>query len=175
MGFMKKVFIFLAVAVLILVVVSFFLANEFEASRSIVIKAPPEKVHEYVGDLRKWDAWAPWKESDPSLEITYGEKTTGVGATQSWKGEKGGGRLTFTMCDPGKGITYDLVFDDRGPKNVSSMLYEVTPEGTKVTWALKGKIDIPVLGPYFALLVKGLIAEEFEKGLRKLAEAVEGG
>ena len=44
------------------VVVGLILPTEFTVKRSIVIDGGPEGIHEYVGELRKWDLWAPWKD-----------------------------------------------------------------------------------------------------------------
>ena len=84
------------------------LPTKYRLSRAIEIQANPEAIHVYVGDLTKWDAWAPWKEEDPEIVTTLSSVTSGVGATQSWMDREGGGSLTLTMSFPEQGIEYDL-------------------------------------------------------------------
>lgn len=164
-GFLLLVVLFLAVGSM--------LSKKYEVSRSIVVNAPKEKVHNYVGDLRMWDEWSPWKNGDANLKITFGEKTSGVGASQKWVSENGDGSLKFTSSDPEKGIEYDLSFDEGNYICKSSMLYETVNGGTKITWNLTGDATEVVLGGYFALLMDYMAGPMFENGLSKLKSKVE--
>lgn len=94
---------------IVAIVVGFFLSNEFRVERSLVMQASPDAVYELVGDLEKWPIWGPWKDADEALKVTLGEQTQGVGASQSWVGTDGGGRLVFTAADPLEGVTFDLL------------------------------------------------------------------
>jgi len=157
------------------VVVGLFLPTSYMVERSIVIDAPPSQIHKYVGDLNNWDAWEPWKEEDPTLVVTHGEKTKGVGASQSWVGESGDGALTFTKDSPIEGIQYDLVFDGGTYVCQSAMIYDPLGDGeTKVTWTMIGDMGTPVIGGYFAMMMDSMVGEMFEKGLSNLKNSVEG-
>lgn len=170
-----------AAAVLIILVVTvavigLFLPAKYYVERSIVIDAAPEEIHEYVGDLKKWDAWAPWKEDDPSIVVTLGQKTWGAGASQSWVGENGTGALTITGSSPERGIEYDLLFDGGTYECKSSMRYDRMPDGdTKVTWAMSGDMGKSLTSGYFALLMDTMVGSMFEKGLSNLKSVVEKG
>ena len=78
------------------------------------MQATPAQVHAFVGDLEKWDEWTPWIEDDPSIVTTFGEKTVGVGAHQSWTSESGDGELTLTQSDE---LAFRVVFDGEIPRN----------------------------------------------------------
>ncbi len=146
-----------------------------KGSWSIVIDAGPEKIHEYVGDLMKWGEWTPWKEEDPTIVVTRGEKTSGVGASQSWVGESGDGALTITKNSPAEGIEYDLVLDGGAYVCESAMTYETLPDGgTKVTWIMNGDMGTPVIGGYFVLMMDSMVGEMFDRGLSNLKVRVEG-
>ena len=110
MKILKTLLSIVIVLIIVVVVVGLFLPTSYTVERSIVIDAPPAKIHRYVGDLNNWNSWEPWREGDPSLVITHGEKTKGVGASQSWVGDSGDGALTFTKDSPTEGIEYELVF-----------------------------------------------------------------
>ena len=168
---MKKFLIGAAVVVLVVVLVGVLLSGDYTAERSIVINAKPAKIHKLVGDLKRWDDWTPWKEDDPSVQVTLGEKTDGLGAGQSWTSKDGKGSLTFTASDENKGIEYDFTFEDW--KAQGSIRYDRLDDATKVTWTMKGNVDMPVLGGYLALMMPTMVGGSFDKGLAKLKKKAE--
>lgn len=168
---MKKFFVVVLLLLVVAAVVGYFLPHAYNVEESVVINAKPSKIHELVGDLKRWDDWAPWKEMDPSVQVTFGRETKGVGASQTWTGKDGVGFLQFTAADEDKGIEYDMKFDECPAKG--AMRYERMGDGTKVTWSMSGDVDMPVIGGYFALLMPRMIGPDFQKGLEKLKTQVE--
>lgn len=164
-------------AIIVLIVsVGLFLPTTYRVERSVVIDAKPYEVHEYVGDLTKWDEWTPWKEEDPTIVVTRGGTTSGVGATQSWVGESGSGALTIINDSPEKGIQYDLVFEGGAYVSKSEMVYHELQDGdTRVTWVMIGDMEKPVIGGYLALMMDSMIGKMFERGLSNLKTKVETG
>ena len=77
MRFIKTAAAVLIILVVTVAVIGLFLPARYSVERSVVIDAEPGEIHEYVGNLKRWDEWAPWKEEDPSIVITLGEKTSG--------------------------------------------------------------------------------------------------
>ncbi|MEW6146284.1 MAG: SRPBCC family protein [Thermodesulfobacteriota bacterium] len=176
MRFIKTAAVVLIILVVTIAVIGLFLPARYSVERSVEINASPGEIHEYVGDLKKWDDWSPWKEEDPSIVVTLGEKTSGVGASQSWVGESGTGALTITESSPDKGIEYDLLFDGGTYECVGSMKYDRLPDGdTKVTWVMSGDMGKSLASGYFALLMDTMVGGMFEKGLSNLKKAVEKG
>jgi len=168
---LKKLLIGLVVLVVILVVVGIFLPKDYEVRRSVVVDAKPSAVHKYVGDLEKWKEWEPWTEADPTLEVTLGKKTSGVGASQTWKSKDGDGKLTFTATDSDKGVEYDMSIGEWSSKG--ALRYDAVEKKTKVTWEMAGTVDMPVIGGYLALMMDSWTGPYFEKGLAKLKAKVE--
>ncbi len=176
MRFLKTLLSAILIILILIVVVGLFIPTSYRVERSIVIAAAPEKIHEYVGDLKKWDDWTPWREEDPTIVVTRGGKTSGVGASQSWVGDRGDGALTITRDSPKEGIEYDMVFDGGVYVCESAMVYDTLRDGsTKVTWIMKGDMGTPVIGGYFALMMGSMVGEMFDKGLLNLKRSVEGG
>ena len=170
---LKVLLIVVAVVVLVFVFVGLFLPTEYEVRRGVLIQAPIEDVHPYVNDLEKWSAWEPWRDADPTIQITLGDITQGVGANQSWSGDSGKGDLTFTASDPNKGIAYDLTFDDRY-ESKSVVTYHTESDGsTHVEWIMTGDTGTPVIGGYFAMMMDSMIGPMFQNGLNKLKSALE--
>ena len=166
----RRVFIFILLLLIVLIGASFVLPTTYTVERTAVINATTDRVHELVGDLANWDQWTPWKQHDPTIQITRGLQTTGPGATQSWTGESGSGSLTITESAPEKGIRYDLSFDRDAYRCRSAILYTTLPDGrTEVTWVMQGRMNTPVVGPYFALAMDPLLAGPlFQQGLDNL-------
>ncbi|NIT14605.1 MAG: hypothetical protein GTN99_10300 [Candidatus Dadabacteria bacterium] len=174
MKILKTLLSIVVVIIVIVIVVGLFLPTSYTVERSIVIDAPPAKIHRYVGDLNMWNTWEPWTEGDPSIVVTRGEKTKGVGASQSWVGESGDGALTFTKDSPTEGIEYDLVFDDGTYVCQSAMTYSPLEDGeTKITWIMTGDMGTPVIGGYFVLMMDSMVGKMFDKGLANLKNTVE--
>ena len=168
---MKKFLLVLLVLIVIAAVVGFFLPQSYSVEESINIQAKPSAIHDLVGDLKRWDDWTPFKDMDPSVQVTFGEKTKGVGASQTWTGKDGKGSLTFTSSDDKSGIEYDMMFDTTPAQG--GVRYEPKGDTTTVTWWMKGDMGMPVLGGYFALLMPRMVGPEFQKGLAKLKQQVE--
>jgi hypothetical protein len=150
------------------------LPTNFTVSRTETISSTAAHIHEYVGDLNKWQSWTAWKGEDPEIEITIGERTTGIGASQSWTDKHGGGSLTFTSWSPGKGIEYDLFFQGGKYKSKSAIQYDSSSQTrTRVHWTLEGDMSMPIIGGYFALFMKYSIGKMFQDGLNQLKTIVE--
>ncbi|MFV2061391.1 MAG: SRPBCC family protein [Gammaproteobacteria bacterium] len=173
MRFLKLSAIIVTIIILIAGTIGIFLPKEFSVTRSITIEAPTESIHYYVGNLDHWEQWTPWKLDDPSIIIFKGVKSQGIGASQSWKGNSGEGKLEITESSPEKGIVYDLYFDGGEQKSISSMLYSKEGNNTLVTWSMSGAMDIPVLGGYFSLMMDGMIGNMFTRGLSRLKSVSE--
>jgi len=176
MRFIKAAAVVLIILIVTVAIIGLFLPAKYSVERSIVINAAPEKVHKYVGDLKKWDEWAPWKEEDPSIVVTLGEKTSGAGASQSWVGDSGTGALTITESSPDNGIKYDLLFDGGTYECRGSVMYYRLPDGnTRVTWDMSGDMGKSLTSGYFALLMDTMVGNMFEKGLKNLKKVVAKG
>ena len=174
MKFVLRVFMAVAAFLVLLVILGSLMSNEYEVSRSIQIKASPERIHVFVGDLAQWDSWTTWLDEDPTLKILRSPKTRGIGAMQRWEGESGEGMLTFTEWDPTKGVAYDLAFGRGRGKCKSRLDYEVDGDVTRVTWRMFGKVDMPIVGGVMAGAMDGMAGPMFEDALANLKEIVEG-
>ena len=169
----KSLIALLVILIVLFIVIGIFLPKEYTVSRSVVIDATPQQIHPYLNDLNNWPLWSPWVENDPTLKVTVGDIASGVGASQSWVGKDGDGSLVFTESSIQEGIDYDLEFN-QGQFQCKG-IFEYLPEGqvTDVVWEMKGSVDTPVLGGYFAAKMDTWVGAEFEKGLQNLKKVVE--
>jgi hypothetical protein len=175
LGSIVKIGLLVIVVIVVAVVgYGFTLAKEYHYERSIVIKADSGDIHEWVGDVKKWDEWGPWREEDPTMKVTYGEKTEGVGASWSWTGEKSGnGKMTFLESDPKKGIKYLLEFEGFDPVTGEMRYDDAGDDQVKVTWSFESG-EAPFHHRYMhTLFGEKMMNEMFDKGLNKLKSKVE--
>ncbi|RMF70984.1 MAG: hypothetical protein D6738_14935, partial [Acidobacteria bacterium] len=164
----------LVVAVIGLALYATTLPAGYAVERSVVIAADPALVREYAADLARWDDWTPWKEIDPTIEVTLGERTRGVGAHQSWTGKSGTGELTITADDPDHGIEYDMAFDEGAFVSKGALEWEPVDGGTRVTWRMWGDAPGLVARLFFHFFsMEDRIGQDFDRGLAKLKQVVE--
>jgi hypothetical protein len=176
---MRIVVIILLVLVLLLAAVlmvgGMLLDKDYALERSVIVAAPPEAIHALVGDLSRWEEWTPWKAHDKTVAVTLGAQTTGVGASQTWTAKEGDGELTFTKWDPKTGVEYDMAFLADGDRLASkgALVYEPAEGGTRVTWKMRGSMEMAIVGGYVATQMDSMVGPRFEEGLRNLKERVE--
>ena len=172
----RRIGVVLVSVIILLLVGGIVLPTKYSLRRAIEVNAKPEAIHVYVGDLTKWEVWAPWKDEDPTIVTTYGALTSGVGASQSWTDREGGGSLTLTRSSPEYGIEYDLFFDQGKYQCKGVMRYNVLSENTtRVVWGMQGDMNLPIIGGYLALTMDSMVGTMFERGLSKLKAQVEQG
>jgi len=165
---MTRIGIGVGLATLVVVIVGFILPATYTVSRTVTIAADIERVHQFVGDLEQWDQWTPWVKADPTIVVTFGDKTTGVGAHQDWSGDSGNGALTFTRSDPAWGVAYDMSMEEGKHDSKATMEYTQNAGATEVAWVMIGELGNNPFNRYFGLMMDPLIGPMFEEGLNRL-------
>jgi hypothetical protein len=145
-------------------------------SREVVLNASAETIFPYINNAQKADDWMPWKDSDPTVQMTYAGPAEGVGSKSTWdsKGDMGTGEALVTESIPNQTVKTQLTYTK--PFQMTQMAeIALTPTegGTKVRWTVSGQ------NPFFFRLMRifincdTMIGKEFEKGLAKLKSKVE--
>jgi hypothetical protein len=172
----KKV---LAVVALVLIAFLGFVATRpatFEIKRSLLINAPPEVVFDQVDDFKSWNAWSPWEQLDPSMQKTYNEVPSGVGASYHWVGNKdtGEGAMKITEATAPSHLGIDLDFiKPFEAHNRTNFNFEKTGEGTTVTWAMSGTNNFMGKLMHVFMDMDKMVGPEFEKGLASMKTVAE--
>ena len=159
--------------ILLLAIAGLFLDNRINVTRQVEINASAAQIHQLVSNLNEWPKWSPWIVLDPTIKTTMGDIQSGVGASQSWTGESGSGKLTFTESSLEKGIVYDLHFEGDSATYISGMQYQEKDGKTLVTWYMKGEMGPIIIGNYFAQIMDTLVGDSFQLGLDRLKEVAE--
>jgi hypothetical protein len=160
----------------VFVVVGLMLPRDFKVARSIVIAAPPERIHPYVDSFEKWPLWSPFDTEDPTIVWENSTQLSGVGAKRSWKSKKmGDGSQWITRSDPRTGVAMKLAITAGGfdPFDID-FAYAAESGGTRVTWTDSGRIPS---GPHWrwmgVLVMPRVCGNAFDRGLAALKREVE--
>ncbi|MCB0474751.1 MAG: SRPBCC family protein [Flavobacteriaceae bacterium] len=176
---MKKFKYILLLLLFLVVAASIYIAtleNTYDVKRSIKIKAPVSVVYKQVNDFKNWPSWSPWLQQDPETALSYGDRTSGDGATYSWKsGIIGEGKMETITAIPDDSISQKMEL--MKPWNSKSDVYWVfrpVNDSTEVTWGMKGSMGF--LDRAFIALRGGMdkmVGPDYEKGLVKLDSVVQ--
>ncbi|MCH2034528.1 MAG: GyrI-like domain-containing protein [Tenacibaculum sp.] len=158
----------LAVILLGLIYVSM-QSSDYNVERSKVINQPISKVFNTVNDLKTWEKWGPWHDEDSTIVVTYGEKTVGVGASDSWTSKDGPGAMETISVEMNKSILQEMRFGDYEPSEIL-WNFEDVDDGTKVTWTMRDD-KAPFFFKMFSAMSGGwdnMLGPMLENGLKNL-------
>lgn len=178
---MLKTIILVVVAVLVIGIVAILAIaatrpDTFRVTRSITIKAPPEKIFPFINDFGKWTVWSPYEKKDPEMKRTYAGPTAGQGAHYAWESKAvGTGSMDITESEtPGK-VALNLDFL-KPIEAHNTALFTLEPQGdaTLVTWSMQGPVPYLFKIVHMFMNVDKMVGTDFEQGLADLKAAAEG-
>jgi len=173
---LKKLFIVLAVIIVVFGIVVVLQPSLFQVTRTANISAPPPAVFAQVNDFHKWEVWSPWARLDPAMKQTYSGAPSGTGAVYEWMGNNkvGEGRMTLTESRPNDLIRIKLEFVKPFASTCTTE-FTFKPEGnqTAVTWTMAGHNNFMAKAFSLFMNMDKMVGGDFEKGLAQLKSAVE--
>ena len=166
--FLRKAGLWLGLFLLGLILISFLFPSTIEVSKSVEVNAPIDRVFDQVNDLRNWEKWSPWKRQDPTMVMTFSNPPVGQGAFYKWETQDkqmGNGTMTLTKVTNLEEIVTTIVMDKHG---TSSATFNFTHKGdaVKVTWSLKEKVGSMPWNRYMGMMMKGMLKDQYEEGLK---------
>ncbi|MFT3707514.1 MAG: SRPBCC family protein [Archangium sp.] len=171
---MIKKFSIAVIAVVVLgAVVASVLPREWKVTRSIVINAPPAKIHPWLIDLKRWQDWSPWTRAiDPQLRNIYEGPQDGIGARWAWLGPTmGRGQIEIVDADPKRGIALDQKIESDEINSHARIEYADEAGATRVTWTDSG--TLPLFGGVFLGTVESDLTAHLDAALAKLKTLAE--
>ncbi len=157
----------LVALIAVFLVIGLTLPKDYDVKRSTMIDAGPLVVFDQVNDVEKAQGWNPWKATDPTMVVTLGEKTVGVGASYSWTGERSGdGKYAITKSEMNKAIESEIDFGLMG-RGTGYWTFVPVDDGTKAVWGIRGETS-GVLGAFYARGMDSMLGPSFEQGLAAL-------
>lgn len=134
------------------------------------MQAEPELVYSLIADLRYWDLWSPWSDSDSLVTFTLTHPSAGVGAEMLWDGPQAGkGRMVITETRRPSYLRSELFFNAWDSRFEMAFQLEELDARTLVTWKMTSE-KIPFLLRGFLVMMNGseAIGRDFERGLEAL-------
>ena len=172
----KTIAIVIVVAIAAVLVFAATRPGTFEVKRSLVIKAPPEKIYALINDFPSWQSWSPWEKLDPAMKRTLSGAATGKGSVYAWEGDSkvGAGRMEITDTAAASKVTIKLDFiRPFEGHNVAEFTLQPQGETTEVNWVMSGPSTyITKLMGIFVSMDK-MIGKDFEAGLSNLKAIAE--
>ena len=150
--------------------------DDFRVTRSLAIKAPPDKIFALINDLHGWGAWSPYEKRDPDMKRTFSGAPSGKGAVYEWDGNKnvGKGRMEIIDTAPPNKVVVKLDFL-KPFEGHNTAEFTMVPQGdaTNVTWGMYGPSPYvaKVMGTFMNM--DKLIGKDFETGLANLKALAE--
>ena len=174
MRILKIIGIFIVLVIALYLVACMMGPKRVDAERSTTINAPVSLVYNTITDLATWKDWSYWTVQDTGMQITYGDKTSGLGANYRWVDGKGEtGKMEIVEAEPNQRMKSQIQFGNwPGYSNGEWTLTE-GEEGVNVSWHMTNDTDIPFLARAFLIKMDDMIGADFEKGLANLKEYVE--
>lgn len=169
---MRKVLIGLALLLLLVLLGGFALPAELTLERSRTLPCSPESIYPHVVSLKKWPAWSPWQEIEPDTKNTYSGPDSGVGAKQSWEGQKTGkGSQEVTAAVTNREVKTKIFFVDFNAG--AEAVLHLTPSGdgarTTARWTYRGDaVGNPLMRYMNSFMVKGMLSKQYDRGLELL-------
>lgn len=171
MKILKILLIVLLSIFLLIVVVGYLQPSTVQVKVERVLKAPTCVVFDHVNDLEKRVLWSPWSTQDTTMQITWGEKRKGLGASYSWQSQSmGNGTLIYIESDENKKVVSDLNFGEQG-KGVASITLSEAEDGVLVSWELVSEIGDNPFNRLFGIFIKVAVEQSFILGLNQLEDA----
>ncbi|WP_106792340.1 GyrI-like domain-containing protein [Aquimarina sp. Aq78] len=117
--------------------------GEYQVEESRVIDAPDELLFATINEYKTWDKWGPWMDESDDFIMEYPEKTSGEGASYSWKSEtEGDGKMETIKTSPFTSIDQNITFITPMGESKSDVYWKfekIEGKKTKVTWGMKGE------------------------------------
>lgn len=174
MKFLKYIFLFLLIIVVLVSVYLGTLDGKYDIRRTRNIAADPVVVYNDLNDYKNWQDWGPWFEQDSTIEVHYDTTTIGEKGAYSWTSDKeGGGKMKTLKVDPHKRLDQEIIFDTPFGEMKSEVYWilEKAETGTDLTWGIKGEL------PFISRFMVGSMVEQMgsmqERGLELLDESIQ--
>jgi hypothetical protein len=171
----RRILLWLAIALVALAAIGLFLPREIHVERSIGVRAPPATVFEIVNGFGRFNEYSPWFETDPQAKYTYEGPASGVGAKMSWVSEDrgvGNGSQEIVRSEPPRTVQSRLEFGGEATA-VATWTIQPTDEGSHVTWAFDTDLGMNPAMRYMGLAFDHLIGRDYERGLARLKKLAE--
>ena len=173
MRILRTLLFILLILIVLFLLISLFLPSTVHVDDSITIKSPVNSAFSQINNLKNWQKWSPYLQTDPKTIIKLSIPSEGIGAKQSWiSNEVGNGSISIREVIPDKSISGDLIYNNN-TKALSLWEFEPAVEGSKLTWGID-VIDLSYpFGRWAGLFMGNNIHNTIQRGLNNIKTLLE--
>src|SRR6201987_1004359 len=168
----------LAVVVLVVLILASTKPDKFSVQRSVVVKAPAERIFPLISNFHHWANWSPWENRDPAMKRTFSGSESGNGAVYAWDGNKnvGSGRMEILDASSRSKIVIKLdFFKPFEGHNTAEFTFSPGRDAsaTNITWVMHGPSSFMSKVMQVFMNLDKMIGRDFETGLANLKRLTE--
>lgn len=170
---MQKLVYGVGALVALLIIIGLALPRSNRVEVVIEIDAHPATVYALVNDFRRFALWSPWVDIDPNARTLYSGANRGVGAIMTWDGTIiGSGTRIIVKSQPFEHVG---IIMSRGEPGESRSWFDLAPDAgtTIVTWGFEVDYGMNIVARYFAPMLGGIVARDYQHGLTQLKQLAE--
>ena len=157
----------------LLIIIGFALPRTHQVEVTTEIDAHPATVFALVNDFRRFSLWSPWAHTDPNARFLYSGANRGEGAVMTWDGAiNGSGNQVIMESRP---YDYVEIAMSPGEPGEAKTWFRLTPGvgTTIISWGFEADYGLNIVGRYFASMLGGVVARDYQEGLAALRELAE--
>jgi uncharacterized protein YndB with AHSA1/START domain len=151
--------------------------SDYRVERTVLVKAPPEKVYTLLEDVRRWPEWSMDEMKDPALKRTFFGPARGTGAGYGWAGgmHSGKGRAVITQAVPPSHVQVQVEMEEPD-EDKSTLEIDLRPHdsGTLLRWAASGGMSYYTKVTTAFTTMDAVMGPKVEDSLAKLKMLAEG-
>jgi hypothetical protein len=175
MNILIIIILVIAAIIALLLIVTLFMKRDHYVKREIIIKAPRQKVFDYVKLLKNQDNFNKGAMTDPDRKREFKGTDGTVGYIYVWKGDKnaGEGEKEIKNILEGKRIETEIRFV-KPMTAIASIMMEtefLSDNQTKVQWSNAGTLNYPMNTS--VPMVEKHVAKDMDKSLSFLKSILE--
>lgn len=144
---------------------------DWTSERSLVVAAPPERVHAWLDDLEHWPAILA-ADGAPAPTPKFGPRTRGAGADFQAQSPQGPWTLALVASDPQTGLDYRVGFPGGSNTIDGTVRFAAEAGGTRVTLHEGGEVGWGPIERFLRGVVEKGHAEELGRRLERLSRAL---
>ena len=169
----------IAIAIAVVLILASTKPDTFRVERSVVVKAPAEKIFPLINNFHQWANWSPWEHRDPAMKRTFSGSESGKGAVYAWDGNKnvGSGRMEILDASSPSKIVIKLdffkPFEGHNTAEFSMRPQSEAAPATNISWIMHGPAPFMHRVMQVFMNFDKMIGKDFEAGLAKLKSLAE--
>lgn len=148
MKILKIIGLGIVALIVLLLLVAFFIPNDYTVSVSTTINKPRKVVFDYVKMVKNQEDYSIWVMQDPNVNMDYQGVDGTVGFKASWdsKDDNVGAGSQFITAISEERIDVDLHFERpmKGEAKASTLLESISENETKITAEFYGNSSYPM-------------------------------